>query len=74
MGIDDSVGEVLDYLDANGLAEDTLVIYITLVILLWNLAVLSLIFKRAFDISTHISAMIAFNYFIAYQFIVYRFY
>lgn len=27
MGIDDSVGEVLDYLDANGLAEDTLVIY-----------------------------------------------
>ncbi|MBT6058581.1 MAG: sulfatase, partial [Gammaproteobacteria bacterium] len=27
MGIDESVGEVLDYLDANGLAEDTLVIY-----------------------------------------------
>ena len=27
MGIDDSVGAVLDYLDANGLAEDTLVIY-----------------------------------------------
>ena len=27
MGIDDSVGEVLDFLDANGLAEDTIVIY-----------------------------------------------
>lgn len=27
MGIDDSVGAVLDYLDANGLAENTLVIY-----------------------------------------------
>ena len=27
LGIDDSVGAVLDYLDANGLAEDTLVIY-----------------------------------------------
>ena len=27
MGIDDSVGAVLDYLDANGLTEDTLVIY-----------------------------------------------
>ena len=54
--------------------SDTLVIYITLIILLWNLAVLSLIFKRALEISTHFSAMIAFNYFIAYQFIVYRFY
>jgi len=27
MGIDESMGAVLDYLDANGLAEDTLVIY-----------------------------------------------
>jgi len=27
MGIDESVGAVLDYLDANGLADDTLVIY-----------------------------------------------
>jgi|TARA_B110000263_G_scaffold193129_1_gene171183 arylsulfatase A-like enzyme len=27
MGIDDSVGEVLSYLDENGLAEDTLVVY-----------------------------------------------
>ena len=27
MGVDDSVGAVLDYLDASGLAKDTLVIY-----------------------------------------------
>jgi hypothetical protein len=54
--------------------SDILLIYITLVILLWNLAVLSLIFKRSLEISTHFSAMIAFNYFILYQFIVYRFY
>ncbi len=27
MGIDESVGEVMDFLDANGLADDTLVIY-----------------------------------------------
>jgi hypothetical protein len=45
-------------------------IYVTLFILIWNLAVLSLIFKRAFEISTHLSAMISFNYFVVYQFIV----
>jgi hypothetical protein len=47
-----------------------LLIYLTLVILIWNLAVLSLIFKRAFSISTHLSAMISFNYFVLYQFVV----
>jgi hypothetical protein len=49
---------------------DNLLIYVTLVILIWNLAVLSLIFKRAFEISTHLSAMISFNYFVVYQFTV----
>lgn len=47
-----------------------LLIYVTLAILIWNLAILSLIFKRAFAISTHLSAIIAFNYFVLYQFIV----
>ena len=47
-----------------------LLVYVTLVILIWNLAVLSLIFKRAFSISTHLSAMISFNYFVLYQFVV----
>jgi len=49
---------------------ENLLIYVTLVILIWNLAVLSLIFKRSFEISTHLSAMISFNYFVVYQFIV----
>jgi hypothetical protein len=49
---------------------ENVLIYVTLVILVWNLAVLSLIFKRAFEISTHLSAMISFNYFVLYQFIV----
>lgn len=54
----------------NGTDVDNLLIYVTLIILIWNLAVLSLIFKRAFTISTHLSAMISFNYFVLYQFIV----
>jgi hypothetical protein len=54
----------------NATDVDNLLIYVTLVILIWNLAVLSLIFKRAFTISTHLSAMISFNYFVLYQFIV----
>ena len=47
-----------------------LLIYATLATLVWNLSVLSLIFKRAFEISTHLSAMISFNYFVVYYFIV----
>jgi len=49
---------------------DSLLVYITLLIVVWNLAVLSLIFKRAFVISTQLSAMISFNYFVIYQFVV----
>ncbi len=47
---------------------DSTLIYVTLAILVWNLAVLSLIFKRAFEISTQLSAVISFNYFVVYQF------
>lgn len=54
--------------------SDSLLIYVSVIILVWNLAVLSLILKRALEISTHLSAMISFNYFVLYQFIVYRFY
>ena len=32
-----------------------------------NLAVMSLIFKRSFEISTQLSAMIAFGYFVIYH-------
>lgn len=45
-------------------------LYITLLIIVWNLAVLSLIFKRAMAISTQLSAMISFTYFVIYQIIV----
>jgi len=55
----------------NGSANDSLLIYITIAILVWNLAVLSLIFKRSFDISTHLSAIISFSYFILYQITVF---
>ena len=43
-------------------------------LILWNLAVLSLVFKRAFDIGTLVSAMITFNYFVLYQLIIVWFY
>ena len=60
------------YRAVGGDSDDSsrMLIYATLVILIWNLAVLSLIFKRSFEISTHLSAMISFNYFVLYQFIV----
>ena len=38
---------------------------------IWNMAVLSLIFKRAFEISTQLSAVISFTYFVVYIFIVF---
>jgi hypothetical protein len=50
---------------------ENLLVYLTLVILVWNLAVLSLIFKRSLAISTHLSAMLSFNYFVLNQFFVY---
>ena len=54
--------------------DENLLIYVTLVILIWNLAVLSLILKRSLEISTHLSAMISFSYFIMYQVIVFWFF
>ena len=55
----------------NGSTDNNMLLYITVVILVWNLAVLSLIFKRAFEVSTHISAMISFAYFVIFQISVY---
>jgi hypothetical protein len=45
-------------------------INLTIVLIFWNLTVLSLIFKRAFGMGTLISAMICFNYFVLYQLII----
>ncbi|MFT5658838.1 MAG: hypothetical protein ACI9KN_002119 [Gammaproteobacteria bacterium] len=59
--IDNNVtGESLSQIEIN----------LALAIIAWNLAVVSLIFKRAFDIGTLVSAMITFNYFMLYQFLI----
>ena len=58
-------------IDSSGGGSDNMLLYVTLVILVWNLAVLSLIFKRAFEISTHLSAVISFCYFLVFQYSVY---
>jgi len=42
----------------------------TMVIVFWNLVVMSSIFKKAFNVNTLIAAIISFNYFLVYQFIV----
>lgn len=42
----------------------------TLVLVIWNLAVMSLIFKRALNINTAFAAMISFNYFVVYQLLI----
>jgi len=46
------------------------VLYVTMLMIFWNLAILSQIIKSAFEISTVMSAMIVFNYFLLYQFTV----
>ncbi|MFT6373036.1 MAG: hypothetical protein ACJA0I_001180 [Gammaproteobacteria bacterium] len=45
-------------------------INLSIALIFWNLTVLSLIFKRAFDMGTLTSAMISFNYFVLYQLII----
>jgi hypothetical protein len=49
---------------------NSLLLYVTLLIIFWNLAILSLIFKRSLEISTPLAAMLSFNYFLVYQFVV----
>jgi hypothetical protein len=43
---------------------------INLILLVWNLAIISLIFKRAFQINTLLAGFLAFNYFLIYDFIL----
>jgi hypothetical protein len=47
-----------------------LALYLFVVILVWNLAAISLVFKRAFEISTPLSAMLSFSYFVVNYIIV----
>ena len=51
----------------DGVIESSSLTYLILGIQFWNLAVMSLIFKRAFAISTQLSAIIAFGYYIVYN-------
>lgn len=60
-----------NFVAANGSVNNNLLLYVTVAILVWNLAVLSLIFKRAFEVSTHVSAVISFCYFVVFQLSVY---
>ena len=50
---------------------ETTIMWIGVMILVWNLAVLSLIFRRAFEVSVSISAIISFTYFFAYHLFAY---
>ncbi len=45
-------------------------LYLTMLMIFWNLAVLSQILKSAFNMNTVMSALIAINYFVLYQFTV----
>ena len=47
--------------------------YLFVAILIWNLAAMSLVFKRALEISTPLSAMLSFGYFVAYYLLVISF-
>lgn len=53
---------------------DSTLLYVTMIMVFWNLSVMSQILKRSFEINTVMSAMIAFNYFLIYQFSVVWFY
>ncbi len=57
------------YLGLN--ADDSNYTLLRYIIQIWNMAVLSLIFKRSFEISVQLSAMISFAYFIVYLSTVY---
>ena len=50
-------------LDRNVLNAELLIVF-------WNLSVMSMVLKRVLDINTLLAAMISFNYFMVYQFLV----
>jgi hypothetical protein len=58
--------------DAEG-SDQSLARNLNLALLLWSLAVISLIFKRAFEISTIAAGFLAFNYFFLYELIIVNF-
>jgi hypothetical protein len=56
---------VSDFDEPNGAALN-----FNLIVIFWNLAVMSQIFKQAFNINTLPAALISFNYFLVYQTLV----
>ncbi len=46
---------------------DPLVLQLNLLLLFWNLAVISLVFKRSFEIRTLTAGFLSFNYFLLYE-------
>jgi hypothetical protein len=49
---------------------NSLNLQVNLLLLFWNLAVISLIFKRAFEISTIAAGFVAFNFFLLFELIL----
>jgi uncharacterized membrane protein len=49
---------------------DSMSFQINVLLLIWNLAIISLIFKRSFQINTLLAGFIAFNYFLLYEYIL----
>jgi hypothetical protein len=43
---------------------------INVLLLVWNLAIISLIFKRSFQVNTLLAGFMAFNYFLIYEYIL----
>ena len=52
---------------------DSLTLQVNLALLFWSLAVISLVFKRAFELSTIAAGFLAFNYFLVYELIILNF-
>ena len=67
---------IMSALPESGNAEEInpLILKVNLILLFWNLAVISLIFKRAFEIRTITAGFIAFNYFVFYEFLLLNFF
>ncbi len=49
---------------------DMLAVQLSLLLLVWNLAAISLIFRRAFGIGTLLAAFLAFSYFLVYEWLL----
>ena len=49
---------------------DSTSLQLNVILLVWNLAIISLIFRRSFHINTLLAGFIAFNYFLLYEYIL----